>query len=1531
MKRFLFALLVVVFLFSTVALAKTVELDESYLEDDSVVFASLNGVQPFLSDLANTEPLEEACYWLSDYANTYNIKYVSFLGRMSSGANFTYSNYVRALGKTQAEMLEANTNDTEWIKEFDKLKAIGQTMTAQGLPYGVSINLYDYYATGFNRSNHIANHFTEDDFIGYEADVEVISYNPNNFATIVNSNGTKYIVYQLEAYPQQAVLNWFKKTNEEHPDKRAFIFTTSFLDKTGEMFTQYDPTQYKYTNAPEKGNSDLVTNMVNIGTPYNGNQLWNHLFSLYDNIVFIMSANAQPGQDIVTNTFENANGYTVGAAVSNLISGYANAGAYPVLIKFSEANKTIDLRYAVPYHNIVGGYIDDSVVTIKLDNLAPLPEPDPMTLIPKVKTQYNGANTAYINGYAGNLFKPNANMTKAEASTIFARLLVGSTTLPTGNTTRFSDVKEGDWYYDAIAYLDTNNFYMSNTTDKYNPNTPITRGEFVELAYLASNLVANVDIKFTDVPENHKYYNAIIAAAASGLVNGYEDNTFRPDATITRAEVVTVINRLLSLTVSKSTISREHLTNVFSDISGHWAELQVLMASNSNVHGESFYKIDSSVFSEKGSEITFGTDIFEVSINKKNGKVQNIVYKPTGEKILATSTTPWFSYLTTTNGAILSPTSAEIVDGRLKFTYKSGYEAYFIVEAFDNYFTVELDSNLSKALKSLTFANLPFNYTPSYEDGSFRASVMSMDTKAVHATAPGGLLTTAPKAYVYANINVDVIGAKVGVAYSVAENHRDILKEITDAIDPARGIKSTVGGAYALDNPATYYDYTVVHGVDLDNVHDYGKTLQAFDVEILDLHHGTNFVTGSFNFIGARTEEEAKAGKFIDGTVYKERITDVLNSYGVDIAIHSYAQGVNKNATTILTNPKWQKDLHYSNEVYTLRGDLSKYRLNVKTYEDASKYKVDATDMPYSATYYTSQYLLIDEEIIRVTKGKGTTSGFMQVQRGQLGTTAAEHKDGTRIYHLVCRYGCFHAKAGSDLFYHIADLHAKAYNETGATMIYLDCQDAMHGLDDETTLPYYKAEFVRRIISQCNTSPIIGSAAYTVSMWGSYSKGGAVDCAYRAYKQKIKGHYESYGKNYTDQLFTSSLGWFSFNPDSSYKYKNTASKTLFRDDIDFLGAKAIASNFFMVPLGLSPSYLEPSSRVGRNFTYYGVYSRLRKANYFSEEVRDILKKGKYEYRLIKQEDGSFAFREMRYDSHKIDKLETGIDVIGNAVNPFGVHTPFIRIEQRYSTLGENEKIVLELDETKDVSSITGSKTIPTLNLTDNNAMKVKVLGNGKDGAILISVSGGSGHGDYFITTSHTGWREFILVDIDNAEYLDTKHTFSQVNNAWSNYPTYSTDIAYGALNKVQIGVSGDVSGVKMDDIKAYKVTDAPVNNPTVKIGSSEITFKTELHSGEFIEYYPDTDKAYLNYYESKYDEEGNWTSDISRVKEISFSGKASVPSGSFTYTYSAERLTEAPTRAKIVVGMQGDIIENPSDWAEPEVDLGNATLDVITY
>ena len=99
-------------------------------------------------------------------------------------------------------------------------------------------------------------------------------------------------------------------------------------------------------------------------------------------------------------------------------------------------------------------------------------------------------------------------------------------------------------------------------------------------------------------------------------------------------------------------------------------------------------------------------------------------------------------------------------------------------------------------------------------------------------------------------------------------------------------------------------------------------------------------------------------------------------------------------------------------------------------------------------------------------------------------------------------------------------------------------------------------------------------------------------------------------------------------------------------------------------------------------------------------------------------------------------------------------------------------------------------------------------------------------------------------------------------------------------------------------VYAYEHTDAPVKNPTVTVGDESITFNCTMASSDYLEYDPATSKAVL------------YHNTTQTTEEVGVSGSLSIAKGDFTATYTAEAQTEAPVRARVVLGFAGQEITN---------------------
>ena len=211
--------------------------------------------------------------------------------------------------------------------------------------------------------------------------------------------------------------------------------------------------------------------------------------------------------------------------------------------------------------------------------------------VPEVQeTERHGV---YIVGYTDGTFGPSRSMTRAEATAIFARLLAekNGDTISTAANTKFTDIPAHAWYSGYVKYLNNNGVTYGKSKTLFAPNEAITRAEFTTLAVRFFDVYGDGDAEimeqykdFSDVSDGYWAAAYIKAAAKHGWINGYGDGSFRADDEINRAEVVTIVNRLLGREADEDYITDNlRKLNTFSDMSKrHWAYYAVMEAANAH-------------------------------------------------------------------------------------------------------------------------------------------------------------------------------------------------------------------------------------------------------------------------------------------------------------------------------------------------------------------------------------------------------------------------------------------------------------------------------------------------------------------------------------------------------------------------------------------------------------------------------------------------------------------------------------------------------------------------------------------------------------------------------------------------------------------------------------------------------------------------------------------------------------------------------------------------------------------------------------
>ena len=206
---------------------------------------------------------------------------------------------------------------------------------------------------------------------------------------------------------------------------------------------------------------------------------------------------------------------------------------------------------------------------------------------------------AYVVGYSDGTVRPNANISRAEVATIFFRLLkkeVRDGNLTTENI--FADVTDGQWHNKAISTMAKLDIVKGRRADSFDPDASITRAEFAAICARFNTKPVENSGSFSDI-SGHWAENEIERAAAFGWISGYPDGTFHPDARITRAEAMTMINRVLCRMPQSESDLLDSMVTWPDNKPSDWHYLAVQEATNSHDFnrqgevGESWTKLTS--------------------------------------------------------------------------------------------------------------------------------------------------------------------------------------------------------------------------------------------------------------------------------------------------------------------------------------------------------------------------------------------------------------------------------------------------------------------------------------------------------------------------------------------------------------------------------------------------------------------------------------------------------------------------------------------------------------------------------------------------------------------------------------------------------------------------------------------------------------------------------------------------------------------------------------------------------------------------
>lgn len=421
--------------------------------------------------------------------------------------------------------------------------------------------------------------------------------------------------YNVSVEPEAPAAQSLTTAAAVFPDNKQITFTNTYFEKKdpNALYLDFSKFVKKELTATGSKTVDEATFIVDVVGSYDGGAI----------------ANALTPTEAQATTDEDVLNTTLTATIKNVVGGnvyeepftgsvtVSKPGHYTFTLterKGTQSGVTYDEAHYRVFVNImrVGDNLvihdattylnNEQVELIKLENDAPVTagyivfknnidtgkDDYYPIIIPTIINKDTGMlnktdHFAYVIGYPDGTVHPNGQITRAEVATIFFRLLrdeVRDGAFTTSNT--YSDVAYGKWYNNPISTMSALGIITGYPDGTFKPNKPITRAEFAAIAARFDETQSGKSATFSDVI-GHWAAKEIGIAYYNDWIKGYPDGTFKPDQNITRAEAMTLINRVLE---RKPESPADLLTNMnkWTDNmdTSKWYYLDVQEATNSH-------------------------------------------------------------------------------------------------------------------------------------------------------------------------------------------------------------------------------------------------------------------------------------------------------------------------------------------------------------------------------------------------------------------------------------------------------------------------------------------------------------------------------------------------------------------------------------------------------------------------------------------------------------------------------------------------------------------------------------------------------------------------------------------------------------------------------------------------------------------------------------------------------------------------------------------------------------------------------------
>jgi hypothetical protein len=850
------------------------------------------------------------------------------------------------------------------------------------------------------------------------------------------------------------------------------------------------------------------------------------------------------------------------------------------------------------------------------------------------------------------------------------------------------------------------------------------------------------------------------------------------------------------------------------------------------------------------TRIVFENDTTTIGITP-DGKILNYIDRQNGVEYCRQPSP--FAHIRK-NGIGHVSTRAVLADGCLTLTFgSSGVTVSLRITAKKRYFVIEVVSVQPKEIDELAFVDIRLTLTGATNE-PFAACALALNLK----TNVRGIPQATSHLWAACYPRFGLAGAKVALIGCPYGELRKVMQDVVTAADDLP--HSAIGGPWALDAPNNYGSYLFDFGDLTEQTVDRWITLaDQLGVTQIDFHGGRSFRFGDFR---------PDPVLYPRGVASMKAVIDKLHAAGIQAGLHTYAMFIDKTSSyvTPTPDPRLGRDA-----TFTLAAELAADSQRVPV--------VESTENMSTITGFfvrNSVTLQIDDELITYAGiSKEPPYAFTQCTRGACGTHVATHAKGAEVHHLRECFGRFCPNGDSTLLTEVAANTAALYNGAGFDMIYLDALDGGDTVAGRENAWHYQSKFAFEICKRLNEPAIMEMSTFHHHLWYIRSRMGAWDHPTRSHKRFIDIHCQA-NAGLRQQFLPGNLGWWAFKT-----WQGITGEPTHTDDIEYLCGKALANNYGLSLMGISPATVHTIPALPRLATIVRRYECLRHADYFNETVKERLRKPGDEFTLFQAASGDWQFRPVQYDKHKFSgsdrdtrrwtinnrfgdqPLQLRIEALMSAGayhDPGNITLADFRNPDEFDDRATQPGISAQLETSAEqlkVGKISGrlsatnstdlatrswckiGKTFsPPIDLTAHQGLGVWVFGDGK-GEVLNLQQTSPAHlshaiADHYIVVDFDGWRYFELVEPEGQRHADFSWPYGNI------YSIYRESIQPSQVDTLSLWYNNlpaqDSVTCYLSPIRSLPVMPTKLRNPSITIGGKTITFPVIIETGQFLEF-----------------------------------------------------------------------------------------------